>query len=454
MRRWMHSLIVALLCLTLFVDTAKACWFLRHRCRAQACRPVACRPACPPPCCVSAWPESEPVAEHSVACHSATEVVVDAGSATPSQESVIVEQATLGEPATPHESVVEHGPTLVVAPTPTAPAGEPSSVVTAPAVETPAPAAAQPMPLAAAPLPVPQPQAAPQKEPLPDLKPALPTVAPASNDEPVIEPSAPTASPAKPAASLADAGAEEAPATTEPAADAPMPAEPAPVTDLAGGPDLKAPTPEPQEPNLFDLYGDDEGDDEGDAEPMPAEEPRDEMPEEAADAATDEQPAEEAAEPAAADDEEMTDEDAPVEETADTVEGDTPESDPPAEDAPEDAPEETAPAAPTQDEEEAGAAAPETKPAAAESDPFAGVFAVPNEPMRRWTDDTGTRHVQGWLVELRADRVRILKVNGRHTTVTMESLSAEDRDYVSAVGDRLAAEREGSTPATTTTAGL
>jgi hypothetical protein len=74
--------------------------------------------------------------------------------------------------------------------------------------------------------------------------------------------------------------------------------------------------------------------------------------------------------------------------------------------------------------------------------------------MRRWTDDTGTRHVQGWLVELRADRVRILKVNGRHTTVPMASLSAEDRDYVSSVGDRLAAERKGAAPATTTTAGL
>jgi hypothetical protein len=74
--------------------------------------------------------------------------------------------------------------------------------------------------------------------------------------------------------------------------------------------------------------------------------------------------------------------------------------------------------------------------------------------MRRWTNDTGTHHTQGWLVEVRADRVRILKVNGRHTTVLTESLSAADRDYVSTVGDRLAAERQGTSPAPSTTAGL
>jgi hypothetical protein len=97
-------------------------------------------------------------------------------------------------------------------------------------------------------------------------------------------------------------------------------------------------------------------------------------------------------------------------------------------------------------EEPAVEAAPETAPEAA--------FFVPDEPMRRWSNDSNTHHTQGWLVEVRADRVRILKVNGRHTTVLTESLSAADRDYVSAVGDRLAAQQQGTSPVPMATAGL
>jgi hypothetical protein len=74
--------------------------------------------------------------------------------------------------------------------------------------------------------------------------------------------------------------------------------------------------------------------------------------------------------------------------------------------------------------------------------------------MRHWSNDSNTHHTQGWLVEVRTDRVRILKVNGRHTTVLTESLSAADRDYVSAVGARLAAERQDTSPAPMATAGL
>ena len=78
---------------------------------------------------------------------------------------------------------------------------------------------------------------------------------------------------------------------------------------------------------------------------------------------------------------------------------------------------------------------------AAEAVPEAA-FLVPDEPIRRWTNAAGTHHAQGWLVELHADRVRILKVNGRHTTMKRESLSEDDRAYVSAVGGRLAAARQ------------
>ena len=90
----------------------------------------------------------------------------------------------------------------------------------------------------------------------------------------------------------------------------------------------------------------------------------------------------------------------------------------------------------------------------ANADPAEAAVAVPNEPIRSWSNDTGTHRTQGWLVEVRADRVRILKVNGRHTTVLTESLSAADRDYVSAVGDRMAAQQQGTSPAPSTTAGL
>jgi hypothetical protein len=97
-------------------------------------------------------------------------------------------------------------------------------------------------------------------------------------------------------------------------------------------------------------------------------------------------------------------------------------------------------------------AASEAEPEQAAADPAAAAWIVPNEPMRHWSDDSGTHHAQGWLVEMRTDRVRILKVNGRHTTVWTESLSAADRDYVSEVGGRLVAQQQGTSPAPSTTA--
>ena len=126
---------------------------------------------------------------------------------------------------------------------------------------------------------------------------------------------------------------------------------------------------------------------------------------------------------------------------SETAEEAAPAEEPAAEDAAEDA------------VEEADAAS-EAAAEQAEADPAEAAMTVPNEPMRRWSNDSNTHHTQGWLVEVRADRVRILKVNGRHTTVLTESLSAADRDYVSAVGDRLAAQQQGTSPATMATAGL
>ena len=327
----MRSLVVALLCLTVCVDTAKACWWLRHRTFSRPCTPAV---RYEPLDATMSFVPTEDTAEvlidevlidHHDSTTSMTHVVEsevvmsDSIDALPIEEhvevsaepTVVIDEAapspTLEHPAASPDTVVVHGPTLVVdaAPAAPTPAPAPASVVTAPAGDTPLPAVAQPMPvLPATPAVLPNPVAT--QEPLPDLQPATPPAA--------------------------------------------------------------------LEPNLFDRYDDDAGSEDAES-PLPAEEPLDPQP---VDAASEEKPAAEAA--------------------------------------------------------------PE------------GASFVPDEPMRRWTNAAGTHQAQGWLVELHADRVRILKVNGRHTTMSRESLSADDRAYVSAVGGRLAAARQETSA--TATAGL
>ena len=256
-------------------------------------------------------------------------------------------------------------------------------------------------------------------------------IAPASNEQPMPEP----------AAALGKPGLEKPTEADQPVApSAPMPAA---VEDLAGGPDVKLPQQEPQEPNLFDLYGDDADDEAAPSEEPPAasrpETADDDAGEPAEDAAADASPAAEA---------EMTEDEAEATEAkpaeAKATDGD---SKPAAEAAPAEEPA-------TEEAAEEADAAPEAAAEQAEADPAEAAVTVPNEPMRRWSNDSNTHHTQGWLVEVRNDRVRILKVNGRHTTVLTESLSATDRDYVSAVGDRLAAQQQSTSPAPMATAGL
>jgi hypothetical protein len=171
-----------------------------------------------------------------------------------------------------------------------------------------------------------------------------------------------------------------------------MPANPA-VDDLALAPGDDT----PREENLFDLFADDDGGEQA----APTDEP--EMTEERTTDGDDAEPA-----PAA--------DDAPT---------------PPAKDAP---------------AEEAGGDAVETTEATAAT-------SVPDEPLRRWTDATGDHHAQGWLVEIGADEAMILKVSGRHTTMALTDLSADDQAYVAAVAARLAAGRSAAAAANDT-AGL
>ena len=435
-------MIVALLCLTLFVDSAKACWWLRqHRSRGQVCRPT-----CPPPCTVV---PGETVAHEVIVVDDQSDCLCDTAAAehVVLEDHVVLEQ-TIGHDHVEHgvehaavapsgrveDSVVVHGPTMVVDATPAQPAvtaAEPPSVV------------AQPMPVAAAGGAVlPTPTIA--QEPIPALKPAIAPqspVSPASNEQPMPEPPAPAAAAAMAKPTAPDEAAEVK-AGNDAAVDAAAPM-PAPAEDLAGGPTMKPPRPEPKEPNLFDLYGDEGDDNVATPEDMPSEEPpADSRPETADDDAG--EPAEDsAAEATATDEPEMTDDDAEASE-AEATDGDSETAKPDAS-AEEPAADEAA---------EKPDAAPEAAAEQAEADPAEAAVAVPNEPIRSWSNDTGTHRTQGWLVEVRADRVRILKVNGRHTTVLTESLSAADRDYVQAVGDRLATQQQGISPAPSTTAGL
>ncbi|MCH2130660.1 MAG: hypothetical protein MK179_16070, partial [Pirellulaceae bacterium] len=57
--------------------------------------------------------------------------------------------------------------------------------------------------------------------------------------------------------------------------------------------------------------------------------------------------------------------------------------------------------------------------------------------MRRWIDDTGLYSTMGTLVEIRHDAVRLLKNNGRHTTVSWDRLSDLDKSYVHSVASLL-----------------
>ncbi|TVS14282.1 MAG: hypothetical protein EA424_19975, partial [Planctomycetaceae bacterium] len=64
-----------------------------------------------------------------------------------------------------------------------------------------------------------------------------------------------------------------------------------------------------------------------------------------------------------------------------------------------------------------------------DDDPFGSV--PPAElPMRNWVDNTGHFEVEARLVVIMDESVRLLKDNGRTTTVPMYRLSQQDQQYV------------------------
>jgi hypothetical protein len=85
--------------------------------------------------------------------------------------------------------------------------------------------------------------------------------------------------------------------------------------------------------------------------------------------------------------------------------------------------------------------APDAAPAATpkSDDPFADPFQTSVDgklPMRQWVDDSGSFQVQGRLILILEGKVRLLKETGRTTTVPLERLSADDRQYVDGIISR------------------
>lgn len=69
------------------------------------------------------------------------------------------------------------------------------------------------------------------------------------------------------------------------------------------------------------------------------------------------------------------------------------------------------------------------------------VFSPPSEfrgaESRKWIDNTGAYEVEGRLVMIYPDKVRLQKENGRTTTVAMRRLSPVDQAYVRWVADQM-----------------
>ena len=76
-------------------------------------------------------------------------------------------------------------------------------------------------------------------------------------------------------------------------------------------------------------------------------------------------------------------------------------------------------------------------PVGDDMDDLFGKKSNASESMRVWTDNTGKYKTVGRLVVIAKTHVRLLKENGRHSTVPLNRLSNSDLDYVMAVAKRL-----------------
>lgn len=250
MRRCLHACLIGVLTLSLSMDTARACWYLRHACRPRPVCVVACEPCAPVPlplACVETTPwvavETEACSECSVADGEVvTEWTVGDVEASPVDAMVVVD--TVESTVLREEPVAAPVPTLaepVELPAATAeltmlqPASEAVQQTTALAPNDSATAEEPEVPAAQAPA---------EPEPMIEEEPAAAIEPPAVEEPNMFEEVERAGGPTAPIDAItpfsADAPLSDAPPMPEPPAadNAPEPASEEPAADEPATEDL------------------------------------------------------------------------------------------------------------------------------------------------------------------------------------------------------------------------
>ena len=257
MRRCLHACLIGVLTLSLSMDTARACWRMRHACHPRPVRVVACEPCAPVPhplACIetTSWEavEREACSACSISDHELvtewtvgdaegiavdTAVVVDTVESTVLREEPVAAPApTLAEPVElpaatadlpvlqPASEAVQQ--TTALAPNDSAKAEEPE-VPAAPAPAEPEPMIEEEPAAAIEPPAVEEPNMFEEVERAGGPTAPIDAVTPFPADAPLSDAAAPPM-PEPPAADNAPEPASEEPASEEPAADEPATEDP------------------------------------------------------------------------------------------------------------------------------------------------------------------------------------------------------------------------------------
>lgn len=243
MRRCLHACLIGVLTLSLSMDTARACWRMRHACHSRPVRVVACEPCAPMPlplACLETTPwvavETEACSECSIADGEVvTEWTVGDVEASPVDAMVVVD--------TVESTVLREEPVAAPAPTLAEPVEHPAATADLPMLQPASEAVQQTTALApndsatAEEPEVPAAQAPAEPEPMIEEEPAAAIEPPAVEEsnmfEEVERAGGPTAPIDEVAPFPADAPLPDAPPMPEPAAadNAPEPAGEEPAAD-------------------------------------------------------------------------------------------------------------------------------------------------------------------------------------------------------------------------------
>ena len=260
MRRCLHACLIGVLTLSLSMDTARACWRMRHACHSRPVRVVACEPCAPMPlplACLETTPwvavETEACSECSVADGEVvTEWTVGDVEASPMDAMVVVDAV--------ESTVLREEPVAAPAPTLAEPVEHPAATADLPLLQPASEAVQQTTALApndsatAEEPEVPAAQAPAEPEPMIEEEPAAAIEPPAVEEsnmfEEVERAGGPTAPIDEVAPFPADAPLSDAPPMPEPAAadNAPEPAGDEPAADEPA-------TDEPATEDPFDAAG-------------------------------------------------------------------------------------------------------------------------------------------------------------------------------------------------------